>query len=179
MGKSDCGKALHVPVLEADAMFTDQVEICLAVTLADCIGIAIYDIKNGITGICHSGWKGCLKNICGKLVDNMVKSCGCKSENLLVSISPSICYKCFYVSCELVEGFSEKYKDFICEKKDKFYIDLKGIVRFQLIEKGIPERNIFDCKICTYENTHIFYSHKAEKDTGRFIFAVYKSRQEG
>ncbi|MCX7705370.1 MAG: peptidoglycan editing factor PgeF [bacterium] len=171
--KGHCGNALKVPVLEGDGMLTDQPGICLSITLADCIGIAIYDPENHVAGICHSGWRGCLLNICGKLVDKLVERCGCKVGNLIISLSPSICYKCYSISREIAENFFEKYGNFVLENKQKYYLDLKGIVISQLFEKGAVSANIVDAGICTAENTHIFYSHRAEKNTGRFVFGIY------
>lgn len=170
--KNDCGNALQVSDLEGDGMFTDHPGVCLAITLADCVGIIVYDPENHIAGICHSGWKGSLLNICGKLVDNMVKSCRSRPQKLFVCLSPSICYKCYCVSCGLAEKFQKNYPDFVIKKDGRWHLDLKGIVTHQLIEKGINRKNIFSSDICTYENTHIFYSHRAEKNTGRFLFGV-------
>lgn len=171
--RNACGKSLLEPVIEGDGMFTDQKGLCLAITLADCVGVAIHDKETHVSGICHSGWKGCLLNICGKLVNNMVKRCGCSATNLIVCFSPSICYKCYEVSGEIAKQFSELYGEFIRENRQKYYLDLKGILISQMLEKGITKENIFDPCICTYENTHIFYSHRAEKNTGRFMFGVY------
>lgn len=171
--RDQCGKSLQEPVLEGDGMFTDYNGICLAITLADCVGIAIYDPKKHIAGICHSGWKGTLLNICGKLVEKMVETGGCATENLLVSLSPAICYRCYEISCELAEKFSTKYASFVKKIRKKYHLDMKGIITSQLVEKGVRKGNIFDSSICTSENTHIFYSHRAEKNTGRFIFGIY------
>ncbi|MCM8789248.1 MAG: polyphenol oxidase family protein, partial [Candidatus Omnitrophica bacterium] len=169
---SDCGKALQVSVLDGDAMFTDQPGICLAIMLADCVGVIIFDTEKDVAGICHSGWKGCLLNICGKLVDKMVEGCGCKADKLVACVSPSICYKCYKVSARLAEKFASVYGDFII-KNNKFHLDLKGIVISQITAKGINRSRIFTSDICTSENTHIFYSYRTEKETGRFMFGVY------
>ncbi len=176
--KSDCGKALQVPVLQADAMFTDQPGICLAITLADCVGIIVYDTEKHIAGVSHSGWRGCHMNICGKLVENMVNRCGCDPFKLIVCISPSICYRCFCVSDGIAEKFAVNYGKYVIYERDKFHIDLKGIVVFQLMEIGIRKNSIFVSDICTAENTHIFYSHRAEKNTGRFIFGIYLNERK-
>ncbi|MCM8759484.1 MAG: peptidoglycan editing factor PgeF [Candidatus Omnitrophica bacterium] len=171
--KNQCKNALQEPALEGDGMFTDKKGICLGITLADCVGVVIYDRKQHIAGICHSGWKGCMLNICGKLVDKMVERCGCLASNLIVSISPSICYNCYTVSEEIVARFSEHYMNFTRKRFNRYHLDLRGIVLYQLISKGIKKENIFNPDICTFENTHIFYSHRAEKNTGRFMFGVY------
>lgn len=173
VGASDCGKAFQVPVLEGDAMFTDQMGVCLAISLADCVGVIIFDPEKYVSGICHSGWKGCLMNICGKLVDKMVENCGCKPDNLIACISPSICYRCYTVSAQLAEKFGDVYRDFVIENNKSYHLDLKGIVVSQLTEKGINRNRIFSTDMCTAENTHIFYSHRVEKNTGRFMFGIY------
>lgn len=172
VSEKDCRKFLDIPAIEGDAMFTDQSHIAIAVTLADCVGVIIYCPDKNIVGVCHSGWKGTLLNICGKLVDNMVKNCGCDTGKIIAGISPAICKNCYTVGCEIVQSFPSQYSCHIFENQDGWHIDLKGIVVSQLIEKGLEKENIFSSDICTYENTHIFYSHRAEKNTGRFMFGI-------
>ncbi len=172
-GISHCEKSLDIPDIDGDGLFTEKKGICLAVMLADCVGVILYEPEKQVIGVCHSGWKGCLLNVCGKLVENMVENCGCNSENFIAGISPSICKNCYTVSCEIVQKFPGEYNPYLFQINSQWHIDLTGIVIHQLMEKGIREENIFVSNICTYENTHIFYSHRAEKNTGRFVFGIY------
>ncbi|MGB9641770.1 MAG: peptidoglycan editing factor PgeF [Candidatus Ratteibacteria bacterium] len=173
VSKQHCGKFLDKEIIEGDGMFTDQEGLTLAVTLADCVGIMLYEPLSHVAGVCHSGWKGCYLDTCGKLVDKMVEACGCDSGKIVVGISPAICKNCYDVGSEIIQKFSSRYRSFISEHKDGPHLDLEGIVVSQLIEKGVRKENIFSSEICTYENTHMFYSHRAEKNTGRFIFGIH------
>ncbi|HOK80242.1 MAG TPA: peptidoglycan editing factor PgeF [bacterium] len=173
IGRRHCGKFLDTEIIEGDGMFTEYEGLTLAVTLADCVGIVLYEPVRHVAGVCHSGWKGCDLNICGKLVDKMAETCGCDSGKIIAGISPAICKNCYNVGSEIIQKFSDKYRDFISEHKDGWHLDLEGIVVSQLIEKGVKKENILISRICTYENTHVFYSHRAEKNTGRFIFGIH------
>lgn len=168
-----CGKALEMPCIDGDGLFTDEKGICLVVMLADCVGVFVYDPEKNVIGICHSGWRGCLLNVCGKLVENIVENFGSDKGNLIAGISPSICKNCYTVGCDIVQKFPDSYSPYVFQNKNMWHIDLKGIITRQLNEKGIRNENILNLDICTYENTHIFYSYRAEKDTGRFIFGIY------
>jgi len=172
ISRQHCGKFLDREMMEGDGMFTDIEGLTLAVTLADCAGIVLYEPKKHVAGVCHSGWKGCLLNICGKLVDKMAEKCGCNSGEIVAGISPSICGRCYTVGYEIIQKFPEKYSGFISKYHDGWHLDLEGIVMSQLIEKGVKKEHIFTSGICTYENTPMFYSHRAEKNTGRFIFGI-------
>jgi len=170
---SYCGKSLEKPDIEGDGLFTEEKGICLFVMLADCVGLILYEPEKQVIGVCHSGWKGCVLNICGKLVENMVKNCGCDSEKLIAGISPAICGDCYNVGYEIAQNFTPEYRNYLFNIKNSWRIDLIGIVKHQLLEKGIKKENIYVSDICTYENTHIFYSHRAEKDTGRFVLGLW------
>ena len=48
------------------------------------------------------------------------------------------------------------------------YFDLWEISRYQLLRAGLEERNIEIAGICTHCRTDLFYSYRAEGNTGRF-----------
>jgi len=157
---------------EADAMICGEPGFVLAVMLADCVGITLYDPEMQVAGIVHSGWKGTYLNICGKVVDNMVKNWGCNPEKILAGISPAICGNCYEVSNEIASKFSHSNAFAIKRKNHKTFLDLPGIIRKQLIVHGICDKNIENPYICTYSNTHLWYSYRAECRTGRFILGI-------
>ena len=72
-----------------DAMITNRPELLLAVKLADCQGVILYDPGQKVAAAVHSGWRGSVINIIGKTIDRMKTAFGCAPENILAGISPS------------------------------------------------------------------------------------------
>ena len=59
-------------VLEGiDALITNMRHICIGVSTADCIPIIIYDPEHHAAGVVHSGWRGTVANITGRVVTSM------------------------------------------------------------------------------------------------------------
>ena len=157
---------------EGDAMICDTPGIALAVLLADCVGVLFHSPEKRVIAACHSGWKGTEANICGKVVDNLRKEWGCDPEKLHAVIGPSICGTCYEVGEEIVNKFVQRYPSSIREKAEKFFLDLPSIVKEQMIATGVKRENIEDPRLCTCENTHLWYSHRAEQKTGRFMLGI-------
>jgi YfiH family protein len=110
----------------ADAIITDQTNIPIAVLTADCAPILIYDNKKRMIAAIHAGWKGAFKGITTKVIKFMVKK-GCKLENIIAVIGPSISQKNYEVKEDFKRKFIQKNKKnyiFFKNKKNKLYFDL-------------------------------------------------------
>lgn len=153
----------------ADAIITDIKNIFLVIQVADCQAVMLYDKKRKVIANIHSGWRGSVLNIIGKTVDMMVSKFGCQAENILAGISPSLgpcCAEFINFRCEIPKHLW-KYKI-----KNTNYFDFWTMSRDQLMEKGILKYNIQNMEICTKCNSHVFYSYRGKKTTGRFACAV-------
>ncbi len=149
--------------VDVDGFITNDVDITLMTYHADCIPVFIYDKKNKCGAMIHSGWKGTELNITTKAIQCMIKKYNTESQNLIVGIGPSICEKCFEVSEDVYKIFYNLgYKDHITSlnKDKKAYINLRNIVRQQLLTAGVLDENIEITKHCTMCESDLFYSHR-------------------
>ena len=73
-----------------DAMVTDVPGICLAIQVADCQAVVLYDPDRAVVANVHSGWRGSIINIIGRTVETMTVEFGCDPGNLLAGVSPSL-----------------------------------------------------------------------------------------
>jgi polyphenol oxidase len=153
----------------ADAMITDIKDIFPVIQVADCQAVMLYDQKRKVIANIHSGWRGSVLNIIGKTADMMISEFGCRAENMLAGISPSLgpCCAEFINFRREIPKHLWKYKI-----KDTHYFDFWAMSRDQLLEKGIFRNNIQNMEICTKCNSHIFYSYRGEKTTGRFACVI-------
>lgn len=147
----------------ADALFTVEQDIVLAITHADCQAALIFDPKSGAIAALHAGWRGLFGGIYQAVVAYFEKRVKSNPSDLLVSISPSLGpdhaefknYK---------KEIPEKFWDY---QVKPFYFNLWDIAKFQLAEAGVKEKNIELSEICTYCSEEDYYSHRRDKLTGR------------
>jgi copper oxidase (laccase) domain-containing protein len=85
--------------------------------------------------------------------------------NLYCFLNPAICQNHFEVDYDIYQLFRKKYidKSYYFKKGEKWYIDLKKIIHNELQNIGVLKENIYDCDICSYENTFI-HSYRRDKE---------------
>ena len=166
---ADAGAGLwrDFPYEGVDGLLTNEPGLILTATFADCVPVFFYDPVKKVIGIAHSGWKGTALEIASKMVDRMQSDYGCKVEDILAGIGPSIGMCCFETDSDVFMEFAEfPYLDevwFYPKDDGKFDIDLWRINFEMLLYAGIPEDNISISGLCTCCNSDIFFSHRASK----------------
>lgn len=144
---------------ESDAMITDQKNLGLAISAADCTSVYIYDHKLKVIAAIHSGWRGTKEKIVEKTLHILFNDFNSKPENLFVYIGPSISQMNYEVGKEVAEQFEGKYLRFI---NNKFYLDVAGANYEMLINNGIPDAHIQKSILCTYEYKELLHSYRRD-----------------
>ncbi len=153
---------------QADALFTTEKGVGLAVTHADCQAAIFYDPVHEAVGIAHCGWRGSAQNIYARLVDTMRRDIGTQPQNLIVCISPSLGPD----HAEFKNYKQELPQEFWEFQVKPTYFDFWAISQKQLAALGIQEKNIEITSICTVCNPKDYFSYRREKDTGRHATVV-------
>jgi len=148
----------------ADAIITDIPLLGIMVKQADCQGIILYDAVKSAVAVVHCGWRGNVQDILGCVVNKMKSEFGCESRDLLAAIGPSL-GPCCAEFTSYREIFPEEFIKYIVSNN---HFNLWEISRMQLLRAGLMKDNIEIAGICTKCNTDLFYSYRAEGDTGRF-----------
>ncbi len=150
-------------VIQADALFTTEKNIGLAVSHADCQAAVFYDPMHEAVAIAHAGWKGSAQNIYARVVEALQREVGTKPQHLIVGISPSLgpCH------AEFKNYKQELPQDFWAHQVKPNYFDFWAISRKQLAACGILEKNIEIIEVCTHCNEDDYFSYRRDKDTGR------------
>ena len=153
----------------ADGIVTDMKNVFLVIQVADCQAVMLHDPEKKVIANVHSGWRGSIKNIIGNCVDKMVLEFGCRPENIIAGISPSLgpCCSEFVNYKEEIPKSLWKYKI-----KDKNYFNFWEMSCDQLMDKGVKKEHIENMEICTKCNTDIFYSYREDNRTGRFACMI-------
>jgi hypothetical protein len=143
---------------KTDGLVSNQAGIFLAVTVADCLPIVFFEPKKKIIGMVHSGWKSTVKNI-AEVAVKKIEQLGGNPKDLMVEVGPGIGECHFEVGRETLPKF-KKYQKFVKIKQGKYFVDLKGVVGYQLEKSGIKKSNIKISKTCTFCDKKYFSSRR-------------------
>ncbi len=196
-----CVSELPRQILAGDGLITNTPEILLAIQTADCLPVILVDPKHRAVGVFHAGWRGTLKRIVEKGVGEMHRCFGTRAADVRAAIGPGIRNCCYQVGPEVRAVFESQFSygselfretketDEIHEKypllfltarapghselPKKIFLDLAEANRRQLLDAGVPAKNIADLGQCTSCRLDLFFSHRAEWGvTGRMMAAV-------
>ena len=162
---------------DIDALMTNQKRVPLVTLFADCVPVLLLDTKTSAVAAVHAGWRGTVGGIAKAAVKNMTYEYGTNPKNLLAAIMPSIGKCCFEVGKEVAKEFEDAFCEdlapFIeCGNNGKSHIDMQGINRMQLINSGVPSKNITVTDLCTKCNSDVFHSHRATGDRRGSLAAI-------
>ncbi len=157
-----------------DALITQNVNSYMAVTVADCTPILIYDAKNQAVAAIHAGWKGTVADITAKTIQRMQMEFKTNPKDCYVYVGTCIDETSFEVGEEVAEKFSIEFKRLDKNgRKPKFYVDLKKANVAQLVKCGVPENQIEVSPYSTVLDNNEYFSHRKEKGkTGRMMALI-------
>ena len=157
----------------ADASWTDQPHVVLAVMTADCMPILVTNQAQTVVAAIHAGWKGCLNGV----IENTVAQLPDKPENLVAWIGPCIRQSNFEVGEEVMQAFVSQDPAasayFSSLKAGKTYADLAGLGQLALKRAGV--QTIFDSGLDSFTQKNLFYSYRREGQTGRMASLIWLS----
>src|SRR5215472_7041640 len=187
--------------LAGDGLITREPGLLLGVLTADCLPVILFDPRLRAVGVFHAGWRGTVKRIVEKGVGEMRCRFGSRTQDLFAAIGPGIRSCCCQVGPEVREAFESQFSyghELFRETKEhneihekypllfltarapghselpkKMFVDLAEANRRQLVNAGVPAKNISDLGLCTACHLDLFFSHRAEKGvTGRMLAVV-------
>jgi len=156
-------------ILDYDGLVTNCPGKLLVTCYADCVPLLFYDPEKNVVASVHSGWKGTVKRIGAETVKKMKDVYGCRPEDILVGIGPSIGPCCFEVGQDVYKEFELKVPVGAFQDKGKYFVDLWNSNIEILLSAGVRRENI-ECKgICTCCHRDKYYSYRSgDKEAGRF-----------
>jgi YfiH family protein len=156
-------------VPDCDALITDQPDLALVITAADCVPVFLYDPVRRAVGVAHAGWRGTVLGIAGKTAQAMAAAFGSKPSNLLAAVGPSIGPCCYEVDERVALPLRAYYGDDTAgllamgRAPGKYQLDLWAANRLDLSRSGIKKITISGT--CTSCGVDQLFSHRA--DDGR------------
>lgn len=155
-----------------DGLITNQKNLILSSTNADCILLLFFDPVKKVIANIHSGWKGTLQRISVVAVSKMINEYGCNPENIICCIMPSIKQCHFEVDEEVKTLFYNEFQELEGIEKiiknnpstNKWNIDTVLINKLILMKQGLKAENIVDSGICSVCNHNLIHSYRVEKE---------------
>jgi YfiH family protein len=154
-----------------DAIISNQPNLLIGVTIADCCPVLIYDTSNQAFAAIHAGWRGTVAQIVKHTLDHMQTTFGTQASNCFAFVGTCISQSFYEVDEQVAQHFNPAHKT---EGKafDKWHVDLRASNRHQLIEWGLPHYQVEVSPFCTWANNEDYFSHRREKGTTGRMLAV-------
>jgi polyphenol oxidase len=157
---------LEVP---ADGLITKVPGLVLGIRTADCVPVFFWDPMGKAAGIAHGGWRGVKDGIMGRMLDVFEREFGARASDLRVAFGPSIRKCCYEVGKEFLGYFPGFYQG---KGPDKGRLDLVGVVKNQLMKRGVSKDRVRDAGVCTVCENKKFFSYRVENQTQERILNV-------
>ena len=156
-----------------DALVTDLPGVALAVVVADCAPVVLFDPVHRAIGVAHCGRAGTVTGMLPNTVEAMAKAFGSSPADLLAGIGPAIRADSYEVgdaeAAEVTAAFGPDAAGLLRPTRPGHCtLDLVGGLRIQLGRAGVKDANVHDLGIDTRTNADRFFSHRAARPSGRF-----------
>ena len=159
-------------VAGTDALITRTPGLVLAVMLADCAPLVLYDPATPAVGVVHAGWAGTVQHVAREAVEAMARSYGTDPASLVVAIGPSIGPGSYEVGSDVAERALAEFpgREVVRPRGDgKWLFDLWESNIADLESAGVRRENVELAGIDTYVSTDRIFSHRRGHPTGRFM----------
>lgn len=164
---ADCGRGItrERGYTDVDGLITDCPGVVLCTQYADCVPLFFVDPVRRVVATSHAGWRGTAAGIAAVTVERMVSDYGCRREDILAGIAPSIGKCCFEVDTPVYDAFTKVavFDDtcFTADGGDKYHIDLWEVNRRHLLAAGVTPEHITVTDLCTRCYPEVLWSHRA------------------
>ena len=134
---------------EADGLVSGSRDLCLTITVADCVPLYLWDRNGRGFGIVHSGWKG--TGIVLEAVRLLEKRYAVPPADLCAFVGPAIGPCCYRVDSGRARGFRDEWgAPAVIERGGKSYLDLPGTNRRLLERSGVGRIDVSGlCTCCS------------------------------
>jgi hypothetical protein len=156
---------------QADAAFTTQPNIVLAILTADCLPIMLCADDGGEVAVIHAGWRG----LSAGIVESTVRRLRTSPRHLLAWLGPAIGAASYEVGDDVRDAFVQKTSDasraFTETRAGHWHCDLYALVGQRLRAVGIE--HFYGGDFDTLRDPR-FYSYRRDgQRSGRFASLIW------
>ena len=155
--------------IDADALITNVQGLGLALSLADCCGIALYDKSKQIIAAVHSGWRGAAQKITRKTIVRMITDLNSNPNDILAYLSPCGGGNDYEVEYDVAQYFPNYVRRI---SEDKYLLDLGNAVLDEILSMGVPEENIEFANKSSISNPQYHSLRRDGEKSGRMALYI-------
>jgi YfiH family protein len=174
----------------ADALVTATPGTVLAILVADCVPIVLYDPAAHVLACVHAGWRGTVARTALAAMAAMC-SLGTRPEDVIAGIGPSVAAASYQVGEEVAAAARDAFGEEVAAatrdasgqqaqallrpaagRPGQWLFDLPAANRHILRTAGVPDGQIHVTATPTGPGPGLFFSHRAERPCGRFALAA-------
>ena len=140
----------------ADAMWTDEPGLALAIQSADCVPVVMTNTSGTVVGAAHGGWRGLVAGV----LPELVRAMSAEPSDLHAWVGPCISRAYFEVGEDVWRPIKRICAEAVyphSTDSDKRLVDLPLLAQQQLQAGGV--RSVSQSGLCTYASA-AFYSHR-------------------
>jgi polyphenol oxidase len=154
---------------DADALVTSDPGTVLAILVADCVPIVLYDPRAHVLACVHAGWRGTVARVADAALAAM-SILGATPGNTIAAIGPAIGPDRYQVGGEVAQAARESFgprtgQVVRPDGTGRWLFDLWAANRLILSEAGVPGQQIHLAAVPTGA---LFFSDRAARPCGRF-----------
>lgn len=155
-----------------DALITNQANLFVGVSVADCVPILVYDAKNKAVAAIHAGWKGTVAQLVRLTLEAMQQQYHTNARDCFAYVGTCIDETSFEVGQEVADLFAPEFKR-VDEFTQRIFVNLRSANTKQLTTFGVPTAQIAISSFSTTLNNDDYFSHRHENgQTGRLLAII-------
>jgi YfiH family protein len=155
-----------------DALVTDLPGVALAILVADCAPVVVFDPVRRAIGVAHCGRLGTVLGVLPKAIDTMTANYGSSPADLLVGVGPAIGANSYEIGDSQAAEVTAAFGDaglLVPTRPGHCLFDIRGGLRLQLRAAGVGDAQVHDLAIDTRTSTDTYFSDRACRPCGRFM----------
>ena len=152
----------------ADAVVTATPGFVLGIVTADCGPILFADLRAGVIGAAHAGWRGAVEGVLENTIAAM-EALGATRANIAAVLGPTIAQASYEVDAPFRERFPADTERFFApaperEGAARWRFDLPGFITARLADAQIGK--IADIGRDTFSHVARYHSHRRSTQAG-------------
>jgi YfiH family protein len=158
----------------ADAAWTRQEGLGLAVLTADCLPVVVAAEDGGVVAIAHAGWRGLLDGVLQTLIETLLETCGGGPGRYRAWIGPGISADAYEVGEEVAREYRQLDAAagalWAGRRPGRYQLDLAAVAQTLLLGAGVA--GVHASGVCSFAARSL-YSYRRDGTTGRMATLVW------
>jgi YfiH family protein len=153
-----------------DSLITNKKNLALAIRVADCVPVLLFDTEKKAVAAIHAGWRGSSTEIAKNTLRAMRAEFQTDPKDVLAFIGPAAGVCCYEVGDDVAGLFEDGV---LVHREGKIFLDLKKENKNQLLQCGVQQKNIEVNEYCTIKERALFYSYRRDgRGAGRMLAVI-------